>query len=82
MIGSIATHSAAIVRRPIGTRRHQGLLLQLAVTPRALTPVIRCPETGKVWTVTWERLMDLAIEEGVSTAIEAPSEAIETDASV
>jgi hypothetical protein len=75
VIGSITSHSAAIVRRPIGTRRHQGMVLQLAVTPRGSAPVIRCPETGKVWSITWEALMDLAISEGVSTPIE---EALET----
>jgi hypothetical protein len=75
LIGSITTHSAAIVRRPIGTRRHQGTVLQLAVTPRGSVPVIRCPETGKVWSVSWEALMDLAISEGISMPAE---EALET----
>lgn len=75
MIGSITTHSAAIAKRPIGTRRHQGTVLQLAVTPRSQSPVIRCPETGKVWSISWDALMDLAIQEGVSSDIEVPTHA-------
>lgn len=80
MIGSILTHCAAIVKRPIGSRRHQGSRFQLALTP-AKTPVIRCPETGKVWTITWDALMDLAISEGVSTPVEdALDPALEAEA--
>lgn len=81
MIGAIYAHSSAIVRRPMGSRRHQGALLQLAIQSRSNTPVIRCPETGKVWTISGEKLMDLAIADGVSTPVEEALEpALENEA--
>lgn len=70
MIGVISTHSAAIAKHPVGNRRRQGVHLQLAYSPRTHHPVIRCPETGKVWSIGWDKLMDLAIEDGISTPIE------------
>jgi hypothetical protein len=76
MIGAITTNSAAIVRRPIGNRRHQGVMLQLAINPRSQTPVIRCPESGKVWSIGWDSLMELALQDGVSTPIEDAFESV------
>lgn len=76
MIGAITTNSAAIVRRPVGNRRHQGIMLQLAINPRSQTPVIRCPESGKVWSISWDKLMDLAIGDGISTPVDEAVESV------
>ncbi|HOX52708.1 MAG TPA: hypothetical protein PKY05_14590, partial [Fibrobacteria bacterium] len=55
-----------VPRRSCGKLTHQGARYLLAIRPAQKTPVIQSAETGKMWTITWERLLELAIDEGIA----------------
>ncbi len=64
--GSILPRGHVVPRRSCGKLTHQGARYLLAIRPAQKTPVIQSAETGKMWTITWERLLELAIDEGIA----------------
>lgn len=74
MTGTVHARSTVIPRCSPSKRRHQGVGFQVARHPSSGLPVIWCPETGRVWTVTWEELIDLAIGAGITLSSDASEE--------
>lgn len=55
-----------IPRQAVGNTRRSGHHFQLSIRVAKKSPVIRCSETGRLWEITWDRLIDLAIAEGIT----------------
>jgi hypothetical protein len=66
--GTIEPKGRVIVRRSVGVRTASGFRFQCGTRPTPKTPIIRCVETGRMWTISWEQLIDLAIADGITLA--------------
>lgn len=75
--GTILPRGHVVPRRSTGKMTLQGARYLLAIRPAQKTPVIQSVETGKMWHITWEALLDLAITEGIAEPF-AEAEAEET----
>lgn len=63
--GTIEPKGQVVVRRNTGKLTHQGVRYRLGIRPVQKTPVIQHSESGKMWHISWDRLLDLAIAEGI-----------------
>lgn len=64
--GTILPRGHVIPRRSVSKMTLQGARYLLAIRSAQKTPVIQSVETGKMWHITWEALLDLAITEGIA----------------
>lgn len=66
-VGVIHKRSTVLPVAYIGTRPVDGGVFQVGSNPSTKLPIIHSRETGRVWTVSWDALVRLAIADGILT---------------
>lgn len=74
-VGIVHKRSTVLPTSYIGTRRVDGAAFQIGVNPSSKLPIIRSKDSGRVWVPTWDDLVHLAIDAGVTRDVDSSDDA-------
>lgn len=69
VIGTVETKDSLFLRKHAGTAKLGDNAYELS-TSMASLPLIKSEKTGKYWLISWQQLLDLAIQAGIDNSDE------------
>lgn len=73
MAGKLLTKDALILRVACGTATlPDGTLFEISTLPSG-SPHITCVETGAQWVISWQELIAMAMQSGITSSVIAPA---------